>query len=425
MIIYTVKPGDTVFSVAQAYNTSVGQLSADNSIDPSLPLVPGQNLLILYPTQVYTVKEGDTVSSVAEAFNTSKIAIWQNNPSLKGSGIIYPGQTIVIKRQPPEGGEISVSGYAYTYIDDSQLRSVLPYLTYISVFPFGITEQGSIISPEGDERLVRTAREYDAIPLLSLTSLTEEGVFSSDLVNQVLSSQDISQKVIDNTVNAVISKGYGGVDMDFEFIDPNLADEYAAFIDRLKASLGDGYTVFADLAPKTFASQPGLLYEAHNYPLLGAAADYLFLMTYEWGYMYGPPLAVSPVNNVRSVIEYAISEIPSDKLFMGLPSYGYDWPLPFVKGQTKAESISPDEAVALARRTGTSILYDESAMAPYFYYSKDSVEHVVWFQEARSADSLARLAFAYSLGGIGIWNLMRPFPQLYPLLSSLYSIKKM
>jgi len=148
-------------------------------------------------------------------------------------------------------------------------------------------------------------------------------------------------------------------------------------------------------------------------------------MTYEWGYMYGPPLAVSPVNNVRSVIEYAISEIPSDKLFMGLPSYGYDWPLPFVKGQTKAESISPDEAVALARRTGTSILYDESAMAPYFYYSKDSVEHVVWFQEARSADSLARLAFAYSLGGIGIWNLMRPFPQLYPLLSSLYSIKKM
>lgn len=423
-MIYTVKQGDTLYSISEAFGIPLYQLWSDNGLDPSLPLVPGQAILILPSSKTYTVRPGDTVMSIVESNGITVNELWQNNPLLLGGSYLIPGQTLVIKREKKPLRDISVSGYAYTYIDDARLRSTLPYLTYLSVFPYGITPAGDLISPEGDERLINAAKDYSTVPLLSLTSLTDEGVFSSELVNSILQSTELSDTVINNTKNAVIAKGYGGVDMDFEFIDPSLANAYASFIDRLKIALGDGYVVFADTAPKTYASQPGLLYEAHSYPLLGNAADYLFLMTYEWGYMYGPPLAVSPVNNVRSVIEYAVSETPSDKLFLGIPSYGYDWPLPFVKGTTKADSISPENAVLLAERVGSEILYDEESAAPYFFYSKDGVEREVWFQDARSADTISRLADLFGLGGIGIWNIMRAFPQLYTVIASNYNITK-
>ena len=51
-------------------------------------------------------------------------------------------------------------------------------------------------------------------------------------------------------------------------------------------------------------------------------------MTYELGYTGGPPMAVAPLDKVRQVVDYALTEIPAEKLFLGVPVYGYDWPLP-------------------------------------------------------------------------------------------------
>lgn len=424
MIIYTVKEGDTLSSVAQRYNTKVSRIASDNAIDPTLPLVVGQSLVILYPQIVYTAKEGDTVLSIAEMFGTSAVKIWQNNPILRGMHVLFEGQTVVISYGEPIFGEKTVNGYAYTYIEDDLLRRTLPYLTYLSVFPYGINENGEIISPTGDTRLIERAKEYNTLPLLTLTSLTPDGVFSSELVNSILSDEGLKNTVIRNTANTVFSKGLGGVDVDFEFIDPALAQSYTTFVEDLKNALGEDYTVLVDLAPKTYSAQPGLLYEAHDYPSLGNAADKVFLMTYEWGYMFGPPLAISPVENVRTVIEYAVSAIPSEKILMGIPAYGYDWPLPFVSGSTRAMTISPDEALNLAREKGSEILYDSLSASPYFYYTENGIRHVVWFQDARSADALSGLAEEYSLDGMGIWNIMRWFPQLWPVLISKFSIRK-
>ena len=91
--------------------------------------------------------------------------------------------------------------------------------------------------------------------------------------------------------------------------------------------------LIAALAPKTSAGQKGTLYEGHDYTAIGAACDAALLMTYEWGYTYGPPMAVAPIRNVRQVVEYALTEIPPEKIWLGVPTYGYDWTLPYEKGQ--------------------------------------------------------------------------------------------
>ena len=135
-------------------------------------------------------------------------------------------------------------------------------------------------------------------------------------------------------------------------------------------------------------------------------------------------MAVAPLPNVRQVVEYALTEIPAEKIWLGVPNYGYDWPLPFQQGQTKATSISSQQAVALARRYGVDIKYDARAQSPWFRYTDESGGvHEVWFEDARSIQAKLALIPEYGLFGAGYWNLMRPFPQNWLVLSSLYRIR--
>ena len=204
--------------------------------------------------------------------------------------------------------------------------------------------------------------------------------------------------------------GYTGIDVDFEFIPAKDRDTYTTFIARLvDRAHENGLTVSVALPPKISADQPGILYEGIDYGGLGAVADQVLLMTYEWGYTYRPPMAVAPIPNVRRVIEYALTEIPADKIFLGIPNYGYDWPLPFVRGTTAALTIGNAQAVDIARRNGSEIQYDERSEAPWFRYRAGGVEHVVWFEDVRSISAKFDLISEYGLAGGGYWNLMREF----------------
>ncbi|WP_250278023.1 glycosyl hydrolase family 18 protein [[Clostridium] colinum] len=136
-------------------------------------------------------------------------------------------------------------------------------------------------------------------------------------------------------------------------------------------------------------------------------------------------MAVAPINKVKQVLDYAITVIPPEKIFMGIPNYGYDWPLPFIKGVTKAKSIGNVEAIDIARKNNAEILFDEIAKAPYFYYyDNNNIEHVVWFEDARSIYEKLTTAFSYGFIGVGYWNIMRPFPQNWLVLSQLFDIYK-
>jgi spore germination protein len=178
------------------------------------------------------------------------------------------------------------------------------------------------------------------------------------------------------------------------------------------------------VAPKLSAAQTGLLYEAHDYPFHGATVDKVILMTYEWGYLSGPPQAVAPLNQVKRVLDYAVSVIPRNKILMGIPNYGYDWVLPYVRG-TKATTFSNVEAVARALRNKADIKYDAAAQSPYFnYYDSQKRQHIAWFEDARSIVQKLNLVDEYKLAGISYWTIERPFPQNLVVLNSMYNVKK-
>lgn len=424
MDIHVVRAGDSLYSIAQEYGVSLSRLISDNQLPDPSRLAVGQTIVVRHPLEVYTVQPGDTLAAVARETGVSTRTLLQNNPNLRGESAIYPGQTLVVSYRGEKKGTLSVNAYAYPFIDKGLLQRTLPYLTNLTPFTYGITETGDLVDLN-DQALIAAAKQMDVAPLMHLSTLTRAGNFSNELASLVLNDMDIQSKLISNVIATLRERGYSGLDVDFEFVFSQDAEPYAAFITRLRRELAPlGYPVIVALAPKTSADQPGLLYEGHNYRLLGQAADQLLLMTYEWGYTYGPPMAVAPLPNVRQVVEYALTEIPAGKLWLGIPNYGYDWPLPFVQGETKATSISNQYAVQIALRYNAAIQYDQRAQAPWFrYIDNNEREHEVWFEDARSIQAKLALIPEYGLYGAGYWNLMRPFPQNWLVLSSEYEIR--
>ncbi|MBQ7038938.1 MAG: LysM peptidoglycan-binding domain-containing protein [Clostridia bacterium] len=414
MIIHTVKKGDTIFSIAELYGVSPKLLALNNDITESL--VVGDDLVVLFPEQTHTVRQGETLNSIASLYGITERRLYQNNYYLKGEPVIYPGQTLVISYSDKPDESIITNGYAYAFVRPDILRTSLSYLTYLSPFTYGMTYSGDLL-PLNDETLINLAREYRTKLAMHISTLNENDVFDSSLATNIFNNSEARNNLINNIRITTSDKGYNAIDVDFEFIKKEDGPKYVSFVSALKNL---GYPVIVAAAPKTSADQPGLLYEGHNYAELGNVADYLFVMTYEWGYTYGPPMAVAPIENVRRVIDYAVTEVNPSKILMGIPNYGYDWTLPYVRGESRATSIGNREAVDIARRNGVEIKFDNTAKSPYFNYT-DSLGkvHEVWFENARSIKAKFELLINYSLAGVGYWNLMREFPQLW-LLQNAY-----
>lgn len=378
MIIHVVQQGDTVGKIAQAYGVSAETIIFDNQLPPPYSLTIGQSLLIV---------------------GAERTPLEARNP-------------------------VYIGGYAYPYISTWVLEQTLPYLTYLYIFSYGFDTDGNLIAPALDDSwMISMAGDYGVAPVMTLTPLGPDGNFNNSLITAVVNDYAARENLRNQIIIQMEERGFEGLDIDFEYILASDREAFVDFVAYMKEAVSAlGYPVSVALAPKISATQTGLLYEGKDYPALGAIADYVLLMTYEWGYTYGPPMAVAPINKVREVVDYAITEIPPDKIHLGIPNYGYDWPLPFVRGTTKAETIGNVQAVQRAIEYGVPIQFSDSARSPFYFYENVNIQHEVWFEDVRSMDVTFELIKEYGLRGAGYWNLMRLFRANWLLLSDRFVI---
>lgn len=422
MDIHVVQPGDTMYRLAQQYGVPMERLIQDNQLPDPSQLVVGQTIVIQYPELTHTVRPGDSLYSIAQMHDTTAAQLLRNNPSLQGRDLIYPGQVIVVKYGSQPRGPLTVNAYAYPYISRDLLRTTLPYLSQLT--PFTYRFDGNDLISLRDEWLVHAALQSRVAPIFHLSNLNEREQFSPELAHSLLEDEDGQRELIEEILSVIDQKGYQGVDVDFEFVQGADAENYAKFLARLRRALiSRGLPLTVALAPKTSPDQPGRLYEGIDYHLIAQSVDFALLMTYDWGHLSGPPMAVAPLPEVRRVVEYALTEFYPNQLYLGIPNYGYDWTLPYRDG-SQARSLNNVEAVRLAWDRRAAIRYDEQAQSPWFRYVDDQgAEHEVWFEDARSIQAKLNLAFDFGLYGAGYWNLDRPFPQNWVVLNAMADIR--
>jgi len=425
LIIHVVKRGESLYTIAKLYGVSYDKIASDNELTNPNDLVIGQTLVILHGTQTHKILPGQSLYGIARMHGITISDLYSANPILNSSTVLYPGQIINIPPSPRKLGPLEVNGYALPTTDMDVLVKTLPNLTYLSIFSYQIKADGTL-STINDVPLIDAARKAKVAPMMVITNLKEGGGFDSGLAHTILTNETIQNTLLSNITNTLKSKNYYGLDIDLEYIFPEDRQNYNSFLRKAVTNLKAlGYPVTTALAPKPSADIKGLLYEAHDYPVHGALANHVILMTYEWGYTAGPARAVAPLNEVKKILNYAVTAIPSRKIFMGIPNYGYDWTLPYVKGTT-ATALGNPEAVDLARKVFASIQYDYTAQAPFFnYYDSNGKRHEVWFEDARSMNAKLLTANAYNLGGVSYWTIGKYFPQAWLVQNSLFDVKKL
>ena len=422
MDIHVVQPGDSMYRIAREYGVPMERLLQDNQLENPAHLVVGQTIVVRYPQLTHTVRAGDSLYSIAQTYATTVTQLLRNNPALRGRDLIFPGQVIVVRYDAQPKAQLTVSSYAYPYIDRDLLRATLPYQSRLIPFAYRFTADGLI--PLQDEALISAALQSRVAPVLCLANLNERDEFSSELVHQLFADGPRQDALIQALLDTLDRRGYLGIDIDFEYVPGEDAAAYARFLAQLRQALASRrLPLSAALPAKTSAGQAGRLFEGADYHLIAQSVDYALLMTYDWGYISGPPMAVAPLPEVRKVVEYALTEFAAEQLYLGIPNYGYDWTLPLQAGRL-ARSLGNVEAVRLAWDRRTAIRYDGRAQSPWFRYVDDQgAEHEVWFEDARSIQAKLNLALEYGLYGVGYWNLDRPFPQNWVVLNAAAQIR--
>ena len=429
MEIHVVQKGEDIYSIAKQYVVSVDRLTQENGLFYPYDLIIGQALVITYPKQYHTVQQGDTLHSIADLYNVTDMQILRNNQFLADRKYLNVGEKLVISYNTK--GSITTNGYAYPFIPKETLIRTLPSLTYLTIFNYTTTEKGEIATYyEDDSDIIKTTKEYGAIPLMMITTLDQQGEPNIELAYRILLNEEYQVSNINRFFDIMKSKGYQGINIVFNYLNKDNQLLYENFVKKIASKLQtESFLLFVTINYQSQVIDGKIIIEQIDYTKLKSYVNGLIFLKLEWGANDFPPAPVIDINNVKALIEYVKPVIAPDKISISIPMIGYDWSLPYIPNESGANSLSINYVLEIADNKDTVIEFDESSQTPFFYYFPysldESSKHIIWFIDARSMNALVEMIFQEGLNGCGIWNVMIYNSQVWTIINSQFDIVKL
>lgn len=424
--IHVVQKGQSLYGIAQAYGINYQDIAMANEIPNPSRIVVGQALVIPITGSYHWVQPGQSLYIISELYGMTINELATIN-GISPSSTLQVGQRLYIPARPKKVAESLLYVEPRTPVTQvmiDEVRKRVSQLTYLAMFSYEVQRDGSVKAPSIDD-IPNIAKSAGAANALVVSNL-EDFAFNADLAHAIFTDQAAQDRLFGNLIQIANEIGYKDIHFDFELLHPEDRELYNSFLRRARDRFhAAGLTISTALAPMTSDIRTGI-YGAHDYKAHGEIVDFVSLMTYEWGYTYSDPQAVSPIGPVRDVVKYAVSQIPHEKIFLGQNLYGYDWSTPYPsQGGSPAKALSPQQALAIAVRQEVDISYDYTAQAPHFKYTDDTgVHHEVWFEDARSIQAKFDLVKEFGLRGMMYWKLGLAFPQNWLLLTDNFTIRK-
>ncbi|RDU37075.1 chitinase [Neobacillus piezotolerans] len=421
MSVYVVKAGDTMWRIAGRYGVSIESIVGVNGLASASEIVPGLALYIPeagLASRVYQVKAGDVLWKIAQSFRTTIPEIAAANPGLDihrlriGQVLTVPSP---IKLEMETLGFLVPSG---TSADLVVINSLANQLTYAAIVNYSFTAQGYTYAERDDSTIVSRCNQLNIVPLLMIRNMTASG-FSAELVGSVLENPALRENLVASIANLAVTRGFGGVSLDLEFIPPARRNDFSLFLRDLKRRLGN-LLLHVNVHAKTADLPTNRIVGAYDYAAIGSIADMMAVMTIDYGYPGGPPDPVSPINWIEQVMNYAIRLVNPRKLMMAMPLYGYDK----VVTTNTAKGLSALAAQNQAISVGALIQFDSTAQSPWYRYWKGAEEHIVWFEDIRSFIKKYELIDRFNLAGTTYWHVGLPAPQNWAYVTSEITVIK-
>jgi spore germination protein len=270
---------------------------------------------------------------------------------------------------------------------------------------YGITGKAQIVA-QVPERAAETAVGMEqlrrsGIPLMPTIANVTNGQWAYEPVAAMLHDRAAMTRHINDVVTLVQREQYAGIDIDYEDLRAGDREAFTTFVTQLADALHDkdkllSIAVFA----KTTDAGEDQRNVAQDYAAIGAAADEVRLMAYDYHWAGSTPGPVAPITWVRQVVDYAKTQMPAGKIVLGIPVSGYDW----VGGQ--AEVVSWLQCFGRTKAFNATLQYDRLSQSPSFRYTDaQGREHEVWFENAESTTAKLDAAKVTGIRGVYLWMI--------------------
>ena len=226
--------------------------------------------------------------------------------------------------------------------------------------------------------------------------------FDPKIAHAVLTHAPATKRALQGMLQVVKANRYSGINLDFESVPHKDRAAYTAFVAALaKEMTVAGYLTVVSVPAELKDDPNDSWIGAFDFKEIGKSADIIQLMTYDENGPWGPPGPVAGKDWTELCVQFAVSVIPSTKISMGLPIYGYDWNL--TKGT--GVQIAWKDIPALISRTGVIPQWDATSSSPYFNYTQNGSNHVVWYEDSTSIPLKSAFAVSYNLAGVSVFAL--------------------
>ena len=241
---------------------------------------------------------------------------------------------------------------------------------------------------------VMKKRKVKILPLINnINESVGEGEFDGDLIHRILHDKNKRERLINDIAKVLNQYNFQGINIDFEEFKENSDEPIIAFQKELYEKLHpQGYLVSQDIMADN---------DDFNVKALSKYNDYMFLMAYDEHYTSSVPGDISGQKWIERIVDKTAKEIPSNKIILCFAGYGYDW-----QEKEEGETITYDQAIAIAKQHNASIIYNDNSYNNSFAYTdSNGKKHQVNFTDAATNFNTIRFSDEYGLAGTALWRL--------------------
>ena len=286
-------------------------------------------------------------------------------------------------------------------------------INQLGIFEIPIQNNGTLLG-RPSRRLIKEAHAMGIKVILVVSNLTPQGQFSTALMGRLVRDQEFANLVWQNIRNVLVEYQCDGVNFDLEKATPADRSLFSKLITDWSARFKrENFRVSIDVPAKTSNDPLNEWRGAFDYKALGQAVDEVIIMVYEEHWASSEAGSVASIPWANEVLNYALLNIPPQKIYMGIPMYGYDWP-----ETGKGRVIGYPRAIELARRHGAPLRWDSGQHSTYFRYETMGVRHIVYIEDPRSLRDKLDLALQKGIRGVALWEMNLSYPSFWEVLQT-------
>lgn len=237
--------------------------------------------------------------------------------------------------------------------------------------------------------------------------------FDSSIGNNLIINKKAVNNFVSNIIKYLDCENYSGLCIDIKGVKYKLKKQYNEFINKTANKLNDeGYCLSVVIPAKSENNQDSTWSGAYDFSSLGKIVSNVIIMATDFHWPGGPPGPIAPLSWVHDVVDYAIIEIPPEKIYFAFGLYGYDWSL---NKEENARKLVYKQIKEIVERYNTRVEWDQESQSPYLRYKNNGLEHEIWFENKRSIEKKIMLIDEFQLKGIVFWKLGQEDPGIWEL----------